>query len=142
MRARPEEVDLDGRVEGRVERDGGRRVDHDVARGEDLPVVGRQAETVTTDIPADRHDALVGELPEAVTPVLLAEPVEGVVLQQLTLDTLGSGRPLAVADEQHEAAVGDAAEQALDECRADEAGGPGDGDAFSSKRLGDHELQV
>ena len=75
-------------------------------------------------------------------PCCWREPVEGVVLEQLALDTLRRGRPLAAADQQHEVAVGDAAQQALDQRRADEPGRAGDGDPFAGERLGDHELQV
>ncbi len=51
---RPEQVDLDGRVERRVERDRCRRVDHGVARGEDRPIGVVQAEAVAGDVAGDR----------------------------------------------------------------------------------------
>ena len=58
------------------------------------------------------------------------------------LDPLRRGRPLASPDQQDEVAVGDAAQQAFDQRRADEPGRAGDGDPFAGERLGDHELQV
>ena len=48
------------------------------------------------------------------------------------------GGGAAGADEQHELAVGDGPEQALDERGAEEAGGAGDRDALAAQRLPDH----
>jgi hypothetical protein len=74
--------------------------------------------------------------------VLLAEAVEGVVLEQLALDALGRRRPPAATNEEHQLAVGHAAEQALDERCSDESGRPSDGDSRVRERLSDHRLQV
>ena len=71
--------------------------------------------------------------------VLGAQAVEGVVLEQLALHPPGRRRALAVAHQQHELAVGHRTQQSLDQRRADEAGRPGDGDAFAGERLGDHD---
>ena len=55
-------------------------------------------------------------------PCICAQPVEGVVLEDLLAGPLGGGGALAVADQQHEFAVGHAAQQSLDERGADEPG--------------------
>ena len=139
---RPEQVDLDGRVERRVERHRRRRMDDRVARPEHLAIGVGQGEAIAADVAADRRDPSRRQLGEAIATVLLAEPVEGVVLEQLALDALCRRRPLAVAHEQHQLTVGHGAEQALDQRRPDESGRPGDGDARSRERLSDHGLQV
>ncbi len=134
---RPEQVDLDGRVERRVERDGRGRVDDDVARRPDGAVDVVQAEPVAGDIAGDRGDP-AGHRRVEVGAVLGAEAVEGVVLEDLLAGPLGGGRALAVADQQHEVAVGHAAQQSLDEGGADESGAAGDGDLLPGERRGDH----
>jgi AcrR family transcriptional regulator len=69
---------------------------------------------------------------------LLAEAVEGVVLEQLLLDAGGRRGALPVAHEQDQLAVGDAAEEPLHERGAHETGRAGDGDALASERVSDH----
>ncbi len=134
---RPEQVDLDRRVERRIERDRGGRVDHDVARGEGGQVDVVQPETIARDIARHRGDP-VGHRRVEIGAVLGAQAVEGVVLEDLLAGALGRGRALAVADQQHEVAVGHAAQQPLDERRPDESGAAGDGDLLPGERRGDH----
>ncbi len=52
---RPEQVDLDGRVERRIERDRCRRVDHGVAARKDRSVGVVQSEAVAGDVAGDRR---------------------------------------------------------------------------------------
>ena len=125
---RPQQVDLDRRRERRVERHRGGRVDDDVGGGEDRPIGVAQAEPVGADVAGDRRDAPIGHglerLAARLAGVQLPQPVEGVVLEQLLLGANGRLRAPAVADQQDQLAVGDAAQQAFDECRADEPGCP------------------
>ena len=97
-----------------------------------------EAEPVGADVAGDGRDPLGHQRGEAVLAVLLAEPVEGVVAEDLPLGPLLDGGPAARADEQHELAVGHAAQQPLDERGAEEAGAAGDGDALAGELLGDH----
>ena len=78
----PQEVDLDGGVEGGVEGDGGGRVDDDVARGQDLPALVVEAEPVPAHVTGHRHQAAFDLVGEAVAP-LGSEPVEAVVADDL-----------------------------------------------------------
>ena len=139
---RAEQVDLDGRVEWRIERDRGGRVNDGVAAGERRSIGIVQVEAVTADVTGDRGDATVGHLGEGLARLrrteLLAEPVERVVLQDLLLSSLGGGSAFAVADEQDKFAVGDGAQHALNECRANKTGRAGDGNTFARKGFGDH----
>ena len=112
------QVDLDGRVERRVERDGCGRVNDGVATGECRPVGVVEVEAVTADVTGDRRDATVGHFRESLAGTRcterLAEPVERVVLQDLLLRPLGRRSALTVANKQDEFAVGDGAQHALD----------------------------
>ena len=136
---RTEQVDLDGGVERRVERHRSGGVDHGVAAGEDRPIDVVQAEPVAGDVAGDRGDpAGHGGEVDALFGALRAQPVEGVVLEDLAVGAARGAGSLAVADEQHQLAVGDRSQQALDERGADESGRAGDGDPFPRERFGDH----
>ena len=82
----------------------------------------------------------LGDVGEVVAALLAlgAQPVERVVLEDLAFGASCGAGSLAVADEQHELAVGDRAQQPLDERGADESGRAGDGDPFPRERFGDH----
>ena len=136
---RAEEVDLHGGVERRVERHGRSGVDHGVAAGEDRAVGVVQSQPVTGDVAGDRGDpgGHGGEV-DALLAALGAESVERVVLEDLALGSPCRTGSLAVSHEQHQLAVGDRAQQALDERGADESGRAGDGDPFPRERFGDH----
>ena len=103
-----------------------------------------EPEPVGADVAGDRRDPPRRHLVERLGTLcaLGAQAVEGVVLQQLALHTPGGRRAPAVADEQDELAVGHAAQQPLDERRADEPGGSRDGDPLARERLGDHGPNV
>ena len=113
-----------------------------VATGEHVTVGGRQAEAVGADVAGDRRDALGRDLLEALRAELAAQPVEGVVAQQLALDAPSGRGALAVTDEQHQLAARHRAQQPLHERGPDEAGRPGDGDASAGQGLGDHGTHV
>ncbi len=134
---RPEQVDLDRRVERRVERHGGGGVDDDVAGGERGQVDVVQPEPVTCHVARHRGDP-AGDRSVEVGAVLLAQAVERIVLEDLLARAFGGGCALAVADEQHEVTVGHATQEPLDERGTDEAGAAGDGDLLPGERRGDH----
>ena len=116
-------------------------MDHDVAGGEDRPIGLGQPETIATDVAVDRGDPSSGHLVKGLAAGLLqlcSQPVEGVVLEQLLLDATGGRGALAVTHEQHEGAVGHAAQQPFDEGGAHEAGRTSNGDALARQRFGDH----
>ena len=114
----------------------------DVAAGEHVPVGGRQAEPVHSDVAGDGRDAPDRHLLELRRPELTAETVEGVIAQDLALDAPRGRRALAVADEQDELAVRRGAQQPLHEGGSDEAGRSGDGDPRAGEGLGDHGHHV
>jgi hypothetical protein len=135
---RADEVHLDGGVDRRVERHCGCGVDHDVAPGEERGVVGGQPQAVGPDVAGDHPEATTGLGRQAVASPVRPQAVERAVAQDLTLDALGGRRPAAGSHQQHQLAVGDGSQQALDQRRADEARRSGDGDPLASERLGDH----
>ena len=132
----PEEIDLDGSVEWRVEAHRCRRVDHDVAIGEFLEPVAVEAEAVGSHVAGDRRYPRdhVGIEP---LPVLLAEPVEAVVLHDLLGGPLHGGGTAAGSDEEHDLTVGDGPQEALDQGSPQEAGGTGDEEAFAGQGVAD-----
>jgi hypothetical protein len=138
--AGPEEVDLDRAVERRVERDGRRRVDDDVAGGERDPAGLVQTEAFGADVAGDDLDPPVDGRVERVLAQVGTQAVEGVVVEDLALGPLRDGRSLAGADEQHELAAWHRAHQPLDQRGAEEAGATGDGDALAVESLGDHRV--
>ena len=106
--------------------------------GERRPIGVVQPEAVGADVAGDRRRPARGHRVEAVAAELAAQPVECVVLEDLPADPLVDARALARSDQQHEPAVGHAAQQPLDQRRADETRAPGDGDALARQLLGDH----
>ena len=112
-------------------------MDDDLATGEQRSVVVVQTEAVARQIARDGRYPTGDRAVEVLT-VLRAETIERVVLEDLPLCPAGGGGAFAVADQQHEFAIGNRAEQPLDERGADEPGRAGDGDAFLRERLGDH----
>ena len=109
-----EQVDLDRGVEGRVERHRGRRVDDDVATGQDGPAGLVETQAVTADVTGHRRQALGDEVVEGGGPptglsragVLGPQAVEGVVLDDLARHPLLHRGALAGSDQQHDLAVG------------------------------------
>ncbi len=79
----------------------------------------------------------VGEV-GAVLLALCAQPVECVVLEDLTFGAPCRLGPLAVAHEEHDLAVGDRSQEPFDQGGADEPGCAGDGDPFPRELFGDH----
>ena len=121
-------------------------MDDHVGGRPDRAVFVTESEPVAADVPRHRADAArrhLGERLRCVWPTVeFAESVERVVLQELLLDTLGCRRPAAVADEEDQLAVGNAAQQALDESGSDEPGRARDGHALASEGLCDHNGYV
>ena len=68
---------------------------------------------------------------------LLAQAVEAVVLQDLLGGPLHRRRPPAGPDEEDDLAVGDAAEDALDQGGSEEPGGAGDEEALTGQGVAD-----
>ena len=145
--AGPQEVDLDGVVEGRVETDGCGRVHGDVDRAQHpLPFIV-ETEAIGTDIAGDRGDpagAHRGEVfarestgGDGVGFECGAKPVEGVVAEDVPIDpVLCAATP--GAHDQHQFAIGDGAEESFDECRAEKAGGARDRDPLAAEFLANH----
>jgi hypothetical protein len=132
-----EEVHLDRAVERRVEGDRGGRVDDDVAAGQRGPALVVEAEAVGADVAGDRGDP-PGDLVVEPVAQLPAQPVEGVVAEDLAPGPLGDARALARADQQHQLAPRHRPQQPLDQGGAEEPGAAGDGDALAVEGLGDH----
>ena len=113
-------------------------MDDGVAAGEGGPALLVEAQPVAADVAGHgRHPAL-DQLVEPVLAELLAEPVEGVVLQDLPADALFDARALARADQQDDLAVGDRAQEPLEQVGPEEAGGAGDEQPLAGERLTDH----
>ena len=114
-------------------------MDHGVARGEDRPVGVVQPEAVTSHVAGDRGDA--GRDGREVVATFRAggpQPVEGVVLEDLAFGAFRRRRALTVAHQQDEFAAGHRSQEPLDQRRAHESRGAGDGDPFPRELLGDH----
>ena len=88
--ARTQQVDLDGRIQRRVEGHRRRRVDDEVAAGQGSPALVVEAETVPGDVAPDDRDP-AGDLGLERRPPaeLVAQAVEGVVAEDLPLGPLG-----------------------------------------------------
>ena len=86
-----EQVDLDGRVERRVEGDGRRRMDDDVATGEQRLIALVEAETISADVAVDGLDAPHEHLVEGLAAARQfgLEPIEAVVLEDLASSAFG-----------------------------------------------------
>ncbi len=135
-----EQVHLDSGVQWRVERHRGGRVDDDVAEGESGAARVVEGQAIGAHVAADGVDPLSHHVGEAVLAVLGAQPIEGVVAEDLPLGPLLHGGPATRADEQDELAAGHAAQQPLDQGRAEEPRAPGDGDALAVQALRDHRI--
>ncbi len=120
---RTEQVDLDGRVEGSVEAHRGRRVHDDVAFRQDSEPFVVEPEPVGAHVAREGGHPLCHLRPEPGTE-LGTKTVEAVVAQYLALDSLGGGSPATGPDEEDHSALGNRAQEALDERGAEEAGGP------------------
>jgi hypothetical protein len=94
---------------------------------------------VPADVAGHGADALGGHGREAVLAELVAQHVEGVVLEDLALDPLGDGGPLARTHEEHDGAVGHAAQQTFQQVGAEEPGRAGDEDALVGQRFTNHD---
>ncbi len=137
---RSEHVDFDRAVERGVERDRGRRVNDSVARGQRGAAFVVEAEAIGTDVARNGPHSASGHLGEALFAQVGAQPVEGVVLQDLALHPLVDRRALARADEQHDLAVRHRPQQALEHGGAQEAGGAGEEEPLASQRFTNHAL--
>ena len=133
-----EQVDLDRAVERRVERDAGRRVDDDVARREGPTIVGGESESVGAHVTAHDADTRRDSCIELIAP-FGAQSIERVVLHDLASHAFGGRGSFPVANEQHERAIGNRAEQSFDEGRTHETGCTGDADATAGQGGGDHD---
>jgi hypothetical protein len=134
---RAQQVDLDGRVQRRVEAHGSRGVHDDVGRCECPPVIVAQAQPVDGDIAADNPHAALDLDVEVFTP-LRPETVEAVVAEDLPARPVCGRRPAPGPDEQHQFALGDSAQQPFHERCAEEAGGARDRYAFARQGFSDH----
>ena len=99
------------------------------------PSSSRPSPSVATS-PATADDPGGHGVVEAVAE-LLAEPVEAVVLEDLLGGPLHRRGPATGADEQDDLAVGDAAEDALDQGRPEEPGGAGDEESPAGQGVAD-----
>ena len=97
-------------------------------------------ESVGADVAGDRAHPARGHLGEPVLAEVGAQPVEGVVLQDLPLHPLVDRRALARADEQGDLAVRHRSQQALEHRSAQEAGGTGEEELLASQRFTNHGL--
>ena len=116
-----------------------RGVDHDVAGGDGVAAGVVEAEAVGADVAGDHVDPSGHHLLERRPATeVLAHAVEAVVPEDLPVGALLDGALASGPDEQHELAVGDRAQQPLDERGAQEAGGAGDGDALAGEVVANH----
>ena len=136
---RAQKVDLDGRVQGRLEADGGGRVHHDVRGGEQAPVLFVEPQAVDGNVTADdAHPAL--HLGVEVPAQLLTEAVEAVVAEDLAPGSLGGRCTPPGPNQQHNLAVRHRPKEALDQRRAEKACGARYRHALARKRLRYHTL--
>ena len=137
---RPEHVDFDRAVERGVERDRGRRMEHGVARRQRGAAFVIESEPIGADVAGNGPDTPGRHLGEALFAQVGAQPVEGVVLQDLPLHSLVDRRTLARPDEQDDLAVRHRSQQALEHGGAQEAGGAGEEEPLASQRFTNHAL--
>ena len=128
---RTEQVDLDRTVERGVEAHGGGRVDDDVAVGQGRPALIIETEAVGGHVALDHRDPFVDRGPELVFAQLRDQAVEGIVAEDLPPGPLRRCGSPSRPNQQDQPAVGGAAKQPFDQCRAEEAGRSGDGDSFA-----------
>ena len=132
---RAEEVDLDGEVERRVERDRGGGVDDDVAARR-APRVRRRRGRGRRCRRRRRPPAPAGRPSRRRPPCRRARSRSRSKQSFLKISRCGpllDGAHAARPDEQHELAVGHRPQQPLDQGGAQEAGGAGDGDALAGQ---------
>jgi hypothetical protein len=101
-----------------------------------LEPVGVQAQAVGGHVAGHRGDT-GGHRPVEPVAQLLAQAVEAVVLQDLLGGPLHRRGPSAGADEQDDLAVGDAAQEAFDQCGTEEPGGAGDEETPTGQGVAD-----
>ena len=133
---RPEEVDVYGGVEGRIEVNSGGRMDHGRTTRKKFSASIVQAEAVNTDIAGYREDppgCLFGEARAE----LLAEAVEAVIAEHVPVHALLGPSP-AGAYEEHDLGLRQAAQHPLGQGGAQEARCAGDRDAATGERLSEH----
>jgi hypothetical protein len=133
----PHEVNFGGTIEGLVEGHSGGAVDDDVAGSEEVPAGVVEPKPFLGDVASNSEDSLGGHLDKAIFAEVLSETVEGVVLENVSLDPLLCGATPGAHDE-HKLAVGDPAEEAFYEGCPQKTGRAGDGYAFALERLPDH----
>ena len=111
-------------------------MDDDVTGGEDLTGIIVQSEPVGPHVAGDRRHpgCHLGVEPVAVG---LAEAIEAVVLEDLTGGPLHGARAPAGADQEHDLAVGDGAQQPLHQGGSQEAGGTGDKESLAGEGVSD-----
>ena len=93
----------------------------------------------TLHVTGHDRDAAGADFVEVAAPCA-AQPLEGVVAEDLPLDTAVHVGTAAWPHQQHQLAVGDRAQQPFDESSAQESSCTGDGDALSGQRVGDHDV--
>ena len=108
----------------------------DVAPRQRLQPVGVQAQAVGGHVAGHGGDPVGHGRVEPVAQ-LLAEAVEAVVLQDLLGGPLQGRGPPAGADEEDDLAVGDAAQDALDQGGSEEPGGAGDEETPTGQGVAD-----
>lgn len=112
-------------------------MDDDVARCEGCEPFSIQAQVVACDVAGHGGDPTCGHLGEAVGSQLRTQVVEGVVAKDVAFDA-SIGSATAGSDDQHQLAVGSGAEQAFDQCGAQEASASRYRDAAPCQILGYH----
>ncbi len=134
----PQEVDLDGRVEGGVEGDRRRRVDDDVARRQDSPPLVVEIEAVVAHVSRHRDEPTPHLVGEAVAP-FGAQAVEAVVAHDLASGPLRRRQPAGGSYEHHDLAVGDRPQESLHHGCTEEPGGPRHQDPGTGQGAGDRQ---
>ena len=134
---RSEQVDLDRRVERRVEADRGGRMDHGRARRQQLLAGGVEAQAVDADVAGHDEDPAV-HLGRRSGRRARPRRRSKQLFRRISRRTRSARAPPPGADEQGHLAVGDAAQEPLGEGGPEEAGGAGDGDAPAGERFTEH----
>ena len=129
---RSEEVDLDGLRQGSIEGNGGGRVDDHVRGRQGGATFVVEPEPVAADIAGDGADPAC-HLRVEVVAQLGAQAVEAVVLDHLSGEPGGRVRSAPRSYEDRHLGLGDAADDALDQSCAQEAGGAGYEEAFPTE---------
>jgi hypothetical protein len=133
---RTQQVRLDRRIEGRVERNGSSGMNDGLTGRKNGQVIGGQAERVLRDI-AVQHLHSPAHLGVETVAEFGPEAIERVVADHLTAHSLGCRCPLTGPHDQDDLAARDTSEQALDQSRPEETRGTGHGDASAVQALSD-----